>query len=204
MSNSREEFGDAYAEQQVHRSQHPLRRAVKTLYLRNVLSYVRGPSIDFGCGAGQLLERLPAGSVGLELNPALIAHLKRKGLNVLHYDGVRDSFRLTPVAAGTYSTVIMAHVLEHFADAAQVLRILLATCRRLGVTRFILVVPGWKGYLSDPTHKTFVDRSYLEREKLHHCDGYRLSTIHYFPIDVEAIGKYFVFHEMIAVFDLAA
>jgi hypothetical protein len=92
-------------------------------------------------------------------------------------------------------------VLEHFADAALVLRTLLRSCRRLGIQRFILFLPGWKGYLSDATHKTFVDQGYLRREGLLSCEGYALRHARYFPIDREAVGRYFVFHELIAVFD---
>ena len=66
------EFGSAYANEQLRRSRHPLRRLIKKFYLDRVLRELRGPTIDFGCGAGQLLARLPADSVGLEVNPHLV------------------------------------------------------------------------------------------------------------------------------------
>jgi SAM-dependent methyltransferase len=178
-----------------------LRRLIKGFYLRNILRDVAGASIDFGCGAGQLLASLPAGSIGLEINPFLIQALQGNGLNAMHYDAENDRFMLAGLSENRYSTFIMAHVLEHFAEAALILRTLLRSCRRLGVQRFILVVPGWKGYLSDDTHKTFVDRPYLEREGLLACEGFRLRQARYFPIDHEAAGRYLVFHELIAVFD---
>lgn len=198
-----DEFDMHYANEQLRRSRHPLRRLIKGFYLRNILRYVRGASIDFGCGAGQLLERLPAGSIGLEVNPTLLAALKANGLNVAPYDPAIDRFSLIDLPEGRYSTFIMAHVLEHFAAAPGVLRTLLRSCGRLGVQRFILVVPGWKGYLSDPTHKTFVNRATLENEGLTACEGFSLRLARYFPIDIEALGEYFVFHELIAVFDRA-
>ena len=74
-------------------------------------------------------------------------------------DAAVDRFLLAELPADRYSTFIMAHVLEHFAEAPAVLRTLLRSCRRLGVQRFIVVVPGWKGYLSDGTHKSFIDRA---------------------------------------------
>jgi SAM-dependent methyltransferase len=193
------EFDAGYAKEQLRRSRHPLRRLIKRFYIRNILREVTGPSIDFGCGAGQLLSQLPAGSIGLEVNPFWVEALREKGLEVMHYDADRDRFSLGGLSQKRYSTFIMAHVLEHFSDAATVLRTLLRSCRRLAVERFILVVPGWKGYLSDPTHKTFVDRAYLEREALLLCEGYRLKHMRYFPINQETLGRYFVFHELIAV-----
>lgn len=197
------EFNVRYASEQLRRSRHPLRRLIKSFYLRSVLRYVQGRSIDFGCGAGQLLARLPNGSIGLEVNPGLIAPLKNRGLNVAYYDAEQDRFQLADLPENRYSTFIMAHVLEHFVDAPAVLRTLFASCRRLAVRRFILVVPGWRGYLSDPTHRTFVDYSTLEKQGLLSCGGYSLSVARYFPINRQGLGKYFVFHEFLAVFDRA-
>jgi SAM-dependent methyltransferase len=200
----RSEFDADYAREQLRRSRHPLRRLIKGFYIRNILREVTGPSVDFGCGAGQLLSSLPAGSIGLEINPFWVESLRKKGLKVMHYDADSDRFSLAGLPENRYSTFIMAHVLEHFSDAGVVLRTLLRSCRRLAIQRFILAVPGWKGYLSDPTHKTFVDRAYLQREGLLSCEGYRLKHTRYFPIDHEAVGRYFVFHELIAVLDRAA
>ena len=148
-----------------------------------------------------MLACLPAGSIGLDINPFLVESLRMKGLNVIHYDAELDRFLLAALSENRYSTFIMAHVLEHFADAAVILRTLLSSCRRLAVQRFILVLPGWKGYRSDDTHRTFVDRRYLQREGLLSCEGYALTHIRYFPIDHEAVGRYFVFHELIVVYD---
>jgi len=74
------DYGADYAEQQLSRSRHPLRRLIKGFYLRNLLSDVVGPTIDFGCGAGQILERLPEGSIGFEANNHLVSALNEKGM----------------------------------------------------------------------------------------------------------------------------
>ncbi len=195
------EFSRDYAAEQLRRSRHSFRKIIKRLYVRNILKDVIGPSIDFGCGAGQLLARLPYGSVGVEVNPFLIDELTGVGLNVIHYDAEVDRFELANFPENYYSTFIMSHILEHFADAAQVIKTLLHSCRRLGIKRIILVLPGWKGYLSDHTHKTYVDIHYLQINGLIYCEGYLLSRQRYFPINKESIGKYFVFHELIVVFD---
>ena len=197
------EFNVDYASVQLRRARNPLRRLIKAFYIRNILRHVIGPTVDFGCGAGQLLAKLPAGSVGLEVNLALVESLRCTGLNVMHYDAEQDKFSLSMLAESQYSTFIMAHVLEHFAEAALTLKALLQSCRRLGIHRLILVLPGWKGYLSDTTHKTFIDRGFLEREQLLSFGGYRLTETSYFPMDREAIGRYFTFHEMIAIYDRA-
>jgi SAM-dependent methyltransferase len=195
------EYSCEYAIEQIRRSRHPFRKFIKGFYLRNILQDVIGPSIDFACGAGQLLARLPRGSVGVEINPFLIEELVRLGLNVRYYDAESEGFSLSEFSEGHYSTFIMSHVLEHFTDAAQVLRTLLGSCKRIGVQRIIVVLPGWKGYLSDRTHKTFIDRNYLQVQGLLCCEGYRLRNLSYFPVNKESFGRCYVFNEMIVVFD---
>lgn len=195
------EFNRAYAGEQLRRSQHPLRRLIKAFYIENILRDVRGPTVDFGCGAGQLLACLPTGSLGLEVNPFLVEALRKRGLNVALYAPDADDFSLHDLKLNQFSTLVMAHVLEHFADPPSVLRKLLRSCARVGIERLVVVVPGVKGYASDKTHKTFVNRSYLESHRLIDCEGYSVTKSVYFPINLEAIGNHFTFHELKVVYD---
>jgi len=197
------EFDRDYASEQLRRAGHPLRRMIKRFYVANILREVRGPTIDFGCGAGQLLRRLPPGSIGLEVNPWLVDHLTKEGLAVALYDASVDDFGFHQIPAGHYETLVLAHVLEHFPDAAQIQRKLLRSCRRLGIGRVIVVVPGGKGYRSDKTHKTFVTRRYVRERQLENCEGYSLTGSRYFPLNVEAVGNVFTFHELVLIFDIA-
>jgi SAM-dependent methyltransferase len=195
------EFDRHYAAEQLRRSRHPLRRFIKALYLRNILRDVRGSTIDFGCGAGQLLERLPPGSAGLEVNQYLIEELRKSGLTVCQARGELRDFELTDFATGRFRTLVIAHVLEHLSDPAVALRVLLAACRRLGIERVVVVVPGAKGYASDRTHKTFIDRIYLETHTPQISEGFVRSSISYFPVPWGWVGRYFIFHEMKVIYD---
>lgn len=197
------EFDRGYAAEQLRRSRHPLRRFVKGFYLRNLLADVRGATIDFGCGAGQLLARLPAGSVGLEVNPHLIAELRSRGLDVRPARGELSDFDLAGLEAGRFRSLVIAHVLEHLPDPAAALARLLAACRRLGVERVVVVVPTAKGYASDRTHKTYIDRGWVETRLAPRIEGYARTRLAYFPGPWEWIGRYFVFHEMKLVYDRA-
>jgi len=193
-------FDVHYAAEQLRRSRHPFRRTIKRFYLDAVLREVAGSTVDLGCGAGQLLRRLPVGSMGLEVNPALVEALKKGGLEVARYDVGEDAFGLAPVAPGRFRSLVVSHVLEHFADAAVVISALLRSCERLGIERVVVVVPGLRGYHSDATHKTFIDLAYIDRNRLHRVGAFRLAKSRYFPINTERIGRYFVFHELILVF----
>lgn len=195
------DYDTAYAERQLSRSRHPIRRLIKGFYLRDLVREVSGPTIDFGCGAGQVLAQLPPGSLGLEVNATLVDALKSSGLNVRHYDPEHDRLNFAELETGHYETFVMSHVLEHFEDAADGVHQILRSCDRLGITRVIIVVPGEKGYAFDKTHRSFVNRDYLQRHDLLECEGYRVSKMRYFPIDREAIGKYFTFHELKVIYE---
>ncbi len=197
------EFDQAYADEQLRRSRHPLRRVIKGFYLRSVLRDVQGATIDFGCGAGQLLARLPNGSVGLEVNPHLVKGLCGDGFTVFQARGTKVDFDLPDIIAGRYQTLVIAHVLEHLPDPAQALTALLAACQRVGIRRVLVVVPGVKGFASDRTHKTFVDRAFIETRMPADIGGFVRSRITYFPGPWAWIGRFFVFHEMKVQFDRA-
>jgi hypothetical protein len=202
MNKPGSEFDQNYGQQQICKSHHPLRQWVKGFYLTNILQEVTGATIDFGCGAGQLLARLPEDSLGLEVNPFLVEALQNAGLNVQQYDFEEDQLSLRCLQVSRYQTLVMAHVLEHMADAANFLRVLLASCRRLGISRVILILPTEKGFRSDSTHKTFVDKPYLEREGLLRCQGYIVTKMSYFPLNISSLGKVFVYHELKVIYDL--
>ena len=195
------EFGQDYAEEQLRRSKHPIRRIIKQFYLDNILADVRGPALDVGCGAGQLLASLPKGSLGLEINPYLIKELASSGLNVMPYNLEEDDFAVSCIASGTYKTIIVAHVLEHFSDAANAVRKLIHAANRLGVERIIIVVPGRKGYASDETHKTFVDRTFFKGSDLEYVEGFRIKGYTDFPLPLKAADKYFVYQELKIVYE---
>ncbi len=197
-------FGDRYAASQLARRDSGVRARVKQLYLDRILRFATGVTVDVGCGAGQLLEQLPAGSIGIEVNPALVAALRSRGLNVLQVAGDPSTISLGTVQPGVASTVVLSHVLEHFDDAARVLRRLMVDCSALGVSRLIIVVPGAVGYRSDATHRTFVTLDYLAAHALLDGDGCRVVHRSFFPGDLQAIGRLFIYHELMVVYELDA
>lgn len=194
------EFDQSYADAQIARSQSGIRRLVKSAYLNSAMREIAGPTVDLGCGAGQLLQRLPKGSLGLELNPALVQMLKARGHNVAFYDAMADDFSLGPVAANQFQTLIASHVIEHFDDAAAALKRLAVSAHRLGIARIVCIVPGWKGYQSDATHRSFVDPAYILSNGLHELGGFRMRNApRFFPVNTESFGRLFIYNECVMV-----
>lgn len=197
-----QEFGYDYAQKQMDRQQNPLRKLVKSFYVSRVLRHVQGPSLDLGCGAGQILARLPPGSAGMEVNPYLVADLRQRGFEVMPVTESGFGLSLAGVAKNRFTTLVLSHVLEHFDHADQVLRQLLQDCAQLGISNVVIVVPGQTGYRSDPTHKTFVTMAYLESHQLRACEGFKLAHHSYFPGNIKLIEKFFIYHELLLVYKM--
>lgn len=198
---SQTDYDMVYAQRQIKRASSGFRRLIKKHYLNNIIKDVIGPTIDFGCGAGQLLERLPYGSLGLEVNTHLVEYLRGKGFNVQAYDPSSDQLLFSELQAGQYRTFVMSHVLEHFDNASEGLRKILHACARLGIERIIVVVPSKKGYEFDHTHRTFVNRDYFFQHGLFACKRYTVTKTRDFPIFSSILGDFFVFNELKLIYD---
>lgn len=182
-------------------SRQSLRKFIRNLYLKPILKQVEGKSIDFGCGIGELLQKLPEGSLGLEINKYTVAYCREKGLNVELFDPDFDNYDLKCLnESDGFTTLIISHVLEHLFEPQKIIQKLIISARRLGITKIIIIVPGIKGYESDITHRTFIDKTFFIVNDLCEFDGYKIQTAKYFPIDLYFIGKYFTYHELWVIY----
>ena len=198
-------YDDNYAMKQILKKESYLRPLIKRFYLNRVLKYVNGPTVDFGCGAGQLLERLPLGSVGVEVNPYLINYLEKNNLNVIKNYQIHDngidlhSF----IKKNEYKCLVLSHIIEHFDNAKNVFLSILKDSGELGIERIIIVIPGLKGYKSDVTHKTFIDIQYLTGFDIEGVTNYKLIHSSYFPGNIKSLGSLFSYHELMMVYEIA-
>ena len=193
------DYDQDYTDYQRNRS--GLRKLVRGMYLGKAASLLKGATLDFGCGVGELLARLPEGSKGLEYNQATVEHCRRNGLDVDFYDGYSDDWKLSGLSdARRFDSMVVSHVLEHMEDPVGILSKLLVSARRLGITRVLVIVPGQAGYRIDSTHRTFVDRKTLSTPEVIADTGFKAATMRYFPGNLRAIGDWFPHHELQALF----
>jgi hypothetical protein len=185
-----------YAENQIKRSF--IRKFIRSFYFKNILRYVEGPAIDFGCGSGDFLSLLPKGSIGFEINDFLVNYCTAKGLEVYKYNPEEDDYNFYNVNHGKFITFIMAHVLEHISEPFGTLRKIFSSCHRIGIKRIIIVVPGLKGFYSDKTHSYFIDLNFLKR--FNGLEGYNLKLVRYFPFNFWWAGRFFTHNELLALF----
>jgi 2-polyprenyl-3-methyl-5-hydroxy-6-metoxy-1,4-benzoquinol methylase len=192
-------YADEYFE--YLRNRNLLRRLVRKFYLNDIRSFCVGKTIDFGCGIGELLTILPGGSIGFEINQVAVKFCKSKGLNVEEYNPDEDNYRFTMIDPGEYSTFTMNHVLEHIENSHEVIMKIFTSCNRLGIKRIVFTVPGYRGYKSDKTHRTFIDKKYFANQGLLNDAHYVLKKAKYFPVNNAKFGHYFMHNELKLVFD---
>ncbi len=137
----------------------------------------------------------------MEINEASVAQCRAAGLDVRPFDPEVDRYRLAMIEPNTYDTLLMSHVLEHIPDTANVLRAMLASCARLGISRVVVKIPGKLMWKKDKTHVTFVDRAWLRDNRLVHAEGFTVAEMSYYPLDAEWIGRFSLVHEMIVVYE---
>jgi hypothetical protein len=189
-----EDFGSNYLEYQLNRSS--LRKLVRRAYLRKAASHLTGPTLDFGCGIGLLLQRLPAGSRGVEYNETSVAYCRDQGLSVMYYDGFADDWSLGTLPADwQFESMVISHVLEHLDSPMEILRKLLCAVHKRGVCKALVIVPGQAGFHIDATHRTFVDIEMLRSASLEPL-GWNISSVGWFPGNIRALGNYFPHHEL--------
>lgn len=192
-------YGESYTQYQLQRSW--LRKVVRKFYLSSATNKLKGPTVDFGCGVGELLQRLPAGSVGLEINSMSVAHCRKRGLDALAYDGEADGWSLGVLdSRNDLESLIISHVLEHLEQPMPILSNLLRACSRLGISRVLVIVPGSSGYKTDDTHRTFVDLEMLSDKRVVRGTGFTLESSGYFPGNLRLLGRIFPHHELQVTF----
>jgi SAM-dependent methyltransferase len=189
------DYDAKYTRYQLDRS--PLRKLVRGIYLRSVARQLTGQTVDFGCGVGELLSRLPTGSVGLEINPVSVEYCRSRGLDARLYDAESDDWTLSLLKERSdLQSLVVSHVLEHLDDPSLKLRKLLKGCRRIGISKAIVIVPGRRGFALDATHRSFVDLDMLKSPEIVADTGFSLAHARYFPGNLRFIGNGFAHHEL--------
>ena len=101
-------------------------RGPEAVFHRNRRWVVRGllrrfgaetPMLDAGCGTGLNLASMPAGSVGIDINPRNVEVVRAR---LPHHPVVEGDLERMPFDDGTFATVLCTEVLEHvpYPDAA--------------------------------------------------------------------------------------
>lgn len=187
------EYGSDYTDYQRGRGR--LRSLIRGAYLRSAAALVSGPTLDLGCGVGDLLKILPPGSRGLEYNKASVKYCGEIGLPVDWYDGFADDWRFSSMEC-RFESMVISHVLEHLHAPGEMLGKVLRSVRSLGISKVLVIVPGQAGFRSDPTHLTFVDFELIAGAIAGSASGFSIRRARYFPFGPASVGHWLVHHEL--------
>jgi SAM-dependent methyltransferase len=177
----------------------PIRRFVrKYFFIRNLLKFIDGKTLDFGCGVGEILKFMPPGSMGLDNNKSSINYCLNKGLVVRIYRPEIDRYNFNFIKPNSYKTLLMNHVLEHLDNPKKTLSEILKSANQKKIGRVVIVVPGRKGFEADQTHVEFIDHHFFSQIKR---NGYKIIYQKYYPIDNVFLSNLFRYQEFITVLE---
>ena len=138
------------------------RQLIRLFYFLSICRWLPEPTIDIGCGAGGLLSLLPTNSFGLEVNASAVEYCRGRGLDVRQFTPDDDIGKvLRREATAHVRSICCMHVLEHIEAPMPYFLSILDAAADLDIEVIVFVVPGEKGYQSDPTHRTFLDLEFL-------------------------------------------
>jgi SAM-dependent methyltransferase len=119
-------------------------------------------------------------TIGVDVNPRTVEWCQAHGFEarVMQPDSL-------PFDAAVFQSAIMDNVLEHIEQPQKIL----SEVRRVLIPsgRFVVGVPGRRGYESDPDHKTFYDEAGL-LSTLRHA-GFAPSTVFHAPLRSQWLDK---------------
>lgn len=199
-SNDKTVYGIQYLSYQENRGF--LRKLVRKLYLKKIVDYCLGNSIDIGCGNGSLLQILGDDSVGFEVNQEAVKLCKNKNLDVYEIPENNPWNTVKKHLPLNCQTIVLSHVLEHIENPEFFLTQLLDFAINYKIKRIVLVSPGKKGFLSDKTHIKFICANWLKKNNF--IEKYSLKIVKnlHFPFNNHKVGHLFTHNEWHLVADL--
>lgn len=166
--------------------QAPFQAHIRSLHL--------GRTLDVGCGTGRNLAYLDSSSVGVDHNPDSVAIARKAGFAAYTIDQLLADPQLS--AAGSYDSLLCAHVIEHLApeEAHDVLAGYLPLVAAGG--KVVFITPQERGFASDETHVAFADWASLGA--LATGLGLRVERQYSFPFP-RFVGRLFTYNEFVQV-----
>lgn len=119
-----------------------------------LVRHLKGNTLDIGCGIGDMLA-FRAMTIGVDINPHTVDYCKARGLDahLMQPDEL-------PFPNKYFDSVLLDNVLEHIEAPSNLLKEIGRVLRDNGT--LLIGVPGERGWLNDPDHKTNYNENTLK------------------------------------------
>jgi SAM-dependent methyltransferase len=140
---------------------------------------LQGKAVDIGCGIGDFCI-FRKDTTGIDINPFNVNYCKQLGLKEVYT--IENNF---PLPDEGFDSALLDNVLEHLENPTQLISEVHRILKSHG--RFVVGVPGIKGYASDPDHKVFYDLNKMKLliEPL----GFRFHHSFNMPVNLKFLSK---------------
>lgn len=173
-----------------------IRRKRAGLWYRNTWLYpricrhLRGRVLDVGCGIGDMVQ-YRAQTVGVDVNARAVAYCGSRGLTVQRMEP-----DLLPFPDAEFDGAVLDNVLEHIENPTSLLAEIRRVLRAGG--RFVVGVPGERGFASDSDHK----RHYSETALIRCIEsaGFAPSGVFHQPFRSRLLDRHFLYYAIYGVF----
>lgn len=160
------------------------------LHLRGVC---RGSVLEVGCGVGRVLDFLGGSAIGIDHNEESIRICRSRGLAAFSPNELLEQ-RGRYVAS--FDVLLASHVMEHMSleEGKRLIAHYLPFLKK--TAKIVLITPQERGYLSDSSHKLFVD--FEVQVELLKAVGFERKAHYSFPFPRLA-GRVFVYNEFVSI-----
>ena len=162
-------------------------------YRYNLRKWVRGNTLEIGCGIGRNLTYLNnPENIGLDVNHSAIEHCRSIGHNVY----TNSEFAGSKHSRTKFDNILISHVLEHMTSDQAVDLIINYLPSLKSDGQIIIVCPQARGFKSDPTHVEFMNLKALAKI-IARCDlTLQKSFSHPFP---RIFSHIFIYNEYVVI-----
>ena len=164
----------------------------RNVFLYRVISLFLNQNIlEVGSGIGDFLK-YNKNAVGIDVNPYLVDHCQKIGLNVQ----LSDKNQI-PYNNEFFESCLLDNVIEHLEEPTTLMSEITRVLKPNGT--LIIGVPGEKGYKNDPDHKVFYNKESLK--VLVEAFEFKLKRSFCMPLPFNFASKFLSQHCLYCVFN---
>lgn len=164
---------------------------IRRFFVADLTRHFQGRVLDVGCGIGEFLQQYSGDSLGVDINPLIVAHCQQQGFACC----VSGAYPL-PFEKESFDGVLASNILEHLDSVETAVAEASRVLKPGGI--LAITVPQEAGFKHDDTHVNFLQQADLAQ--IAHRFRLQPKQSYFYPFRLEWPGKWLYFCELRAVF----